>query len=48
MSVKNEWPTANIKFAVVIQKSVVIFLSGDFFGGHCMYQIIFLYLLIYM
>jgi hypothetical protein len=24
--VKNEWPTANINFAVVIQKSVVIFL----------------------
>ncbi len=26
MYVKNEWPTANINFAVVIQKSVVIFL----------------------
>jgi hypothetical protein len=31
MSVKNEWPTANINFAVVIQKSVVIFLCRAIF-----------------
>jgi hypothetical protein len=31
MSVKNEWPTANINFAVVIQKSVVIFLCQAIF-----------------
>jgi hypothetical protein len=31
MSVKNEWPTANINLAVVIQKSVVIFLCQAIF-----------------
>ena len=31
MSVKNEWPTANINFAVLIQKSVVIFLCRAIF-----------------
>jgi hypothetical protein len=30
MSVKNEWPTAKINFAVVNQKSVIFSLSGDF------------------
>jgi hypothetical protein len=31
MSVKNEWPTAKINFAVVNQKSVVIFLCRAIF-----------------
>jgi hypothetical protein len=35
MSVKNEWPTAKINFAVVIQNQLLFFSVGRFFGDHC-------------
>jgi hypothetical protein len=40
MSVKNEWPTANIDFSAVNQKSVIVFLcQAIFFGVHCIFTL---------